>query len=149
MSQNDDQQEKSKVHVDISNLYNQITSFAATLSVCTVILNPQIAHAAEEIVSSGPPAWLPIATFLAGPVLGLFELVMLVRVPLAWFPATEAKLPWVLLVKSTEPLLSSTRKVIPPQGGVDVSPIVWFAISSLARELLIGPQGILILLQSK
>jgi len=107
------------------------------------------ALAAASESASSVPAWLPLAMFVAGPVLGLFELLMLVRIPLSWFPATEAKLPWRAIVVATEPLLVATRKVVPPQGGVDVSPVVWFAIISLVRELLVGGQGVLILLQNK
>ena len=33
--------------------------------------------------------------------------------------------------------------------GVDVSPIVWVAILSLANETLLGPQGILVILAKK
>ena len=38
---------------------------------------------------------------------------------------------------------SATRKLIPPIGGVDITPIIWFGIVSLARELLLGQQGLL------
>ncbi len=34
-------------------------------------------------------------------------------------------------------------------GGVDVSPIVWVALLSFINEILLGPQGILNLLQRK
>jgi YggT family protein len=32
---------------------------------------------------------------------------------------------------------------VPPIGGVDITPIIWFGIISLIRELLLGQQGIL------
>ena len=59
------------------------------------------------------------------------------------------KLPWSVAVKPTEPVLAPTRKAIPPVGGVDVSPIVWVAFLSFINEILLGPQGILNLLQRK
>ena len=34
-------------------------------------------------------------------------------------------------------------------GGVDVSPIVWVALLSFVNEILLGPQGILNLIQRK
>jgi YggT family protein len=43
----------------------------------------------------------------------------------------------------TEPLLIPTRKLIPPIGGVDITPIIWFGLVSLGRELLLGQQGLL------
>ncbi|NEP37475.1 YggT family protein, partial [Moorena sp. SIO3B2] len=35
------------------------------------------------------------------------------------------------------------RKIVPPIGGVDISPIIWVGIFSLLREILLGQQGIL------
>ncbi len=59
------------------------------------------------------------------------------------------KLPWSLAFKPTEPVLGPTRRAIPPVGGVDVAPIVWVALLSFCNEILLGPQGILNLLQRK
>ncbi len=59
------------------------------------------------------------------------------------------KLPWSIAVAPTEPVLKPTRQVIQPVGGVDVSPIVWVAFLSFVNEILLGPQGILNLLQRK
>ena len=49
----------------------------------------------------------------------------------------------------TEPLLVATRKVIPPLGGVDVTPVVWFGLISFLNEILVGPQGLLVLLSQQ
>ena len=46
---------------------------------------------------------------------------------------------------TTEFLLAFTRRVIPPIGGVDVTPVVWVGLISLTRELLVGQQGLLTL----
>jgi uncharacterized protein YggT (Ycf19 family) len=40
-------------------------------------------------------------------------------------------------------------QVIVPVNGVDISPIVWFAVISFFNEILLGPQGLLILLSQK
>jgi YggT family protein len=34
------------------------------------------------------------------------------------------------------------RKVVPPIGGVDISPIIWVGIITLLREVLLGQQGL-------
>ena len=47
----------------------------------------------------------------------------------------------------TEPTLKVTRKIVPLVGGVDVTPIVWVALISFFSEILLGPQGLLILVQ--
>ncbi|KGG13322.1 YggT family protein [Prochlorococcus sp. MIT 0601] len=50
---------------------------------------------------------------------------------------------WILFVFPTEPFLKNTRRLIPPIGGVDITPVIWFGIISLIRELLVGQQGII------
>lgn len=75
---------------------------------------------------------------------------MIIRIILSWYPKTDlAKAPWIYIAVPTEPLLRATRKVVPPVGGVDISPIVWFAIMSFVHEILVGPQGLLVLLEQK
>jgi|TARA_B100000683_G_scaffold34624_1_gene30280 YggT family protein len=39
--------------------------------------------------------------------------------------------------------------MIPPVGGVDVSPIVWVMTISFMNEILLGKQGLLVLLSNK
>lgn len=93
---------------------------------------------------------LEAAKFVAGPGINLFNFVMIIRIILTWYPKTDlAKIPWIFIAVPTEPLLRATRKVIQPVGGVDISPIVWFAIMSFVHEILVGPQGILVLMSRK
>lgn len=93
---------------------------------------------------------LEVAKFFAGPCINIFNFVMIVRIILTWYPKTDlAKVPWIFIAVPTEPLLRATRKVIQPVGGVDISPIVWFAIMSFVHEILVGPQGLLVLLSQK
>ncbi|CDF34220.1 unnamed protein product [Chondrus crispus] len=116
-----------------------------------------VAHALPALASL--PTALPLAEaslalsagkILAGPGINLFNFVMVVRIILSWYPKTDlAKPPWIYIAVPTEPLLSATRKIIPPVGGVDISPIVWFAIMSFVHEILVGPQGLLVLLGQK
>ena len=47
----------------------------------------------------------------------------------------------------TEPVLAPMRKIITPIGGVDITPIIGVATISFMNEILLGPQGILKLLQ--
>ena len=84
------------------------------------------------------------------PTLAAGSLLMIVRIVLTWFPEEKGKeAPWSIAVAPTEPLLRPTRKVIKPVDGLDVSPIVWVAGLSLVNELLLGPQGLLVLVQRK
>ena len=79
-----------------------------------------------------------------GPLFAVGTLLMVIRIVTTWYPETDlTKLPWSLVYLPTEWILIPTRQVVPPQFGVDVSPIVWVAIISFLNEILLGPQGIL------
>jgi len=80
--------------------------------------------------------------------LGLFLAVMTIlfifRIILTWYPQLNLKqFPYNLVAYPTEPFLAPLRKVIPPLGGVDITPIIWVGILTLIRELLLGQQGLL------
>ncbi len=69
------------------------------------------------------------------------------RIVLTWYPQVESrKFPFSIVIAPTEPLLVPARKLIPPIGGVDITPIVWVGILSLIREILVGQQGLITML---
>ncbi len=83
-------------------------------------------------------------SLVLGIILGIMILFFIVRIVLTWYPQVEStKFPFNLIVIPTEPFLSPTRKLIPPLGGVDITPIIWVGIVSLIREILLGQQGII------
>jgi YggT family protein len=88
-------------------------------------------------------------TSILKPTLTLAEVFFIVRIVMSWDPQldTGEKLPWAIFYRPTEPVLSVTRKVIKPIGGVDISPIIWTFILSLFNEIVLGPQGILVLIE--
>jgi YggT family protein len=51
--------------------------------------------------------------------------------------------PFNIIAWPTEPFLIPVRKLIPPLGGVDISPIIWVGICTLLREILLGQQGLI------
>ena len=111
--------------------------------------NLQAAEVLYELADVDAKTASTIASLL-GPVLSVGQLLMIVRIVLSWYPNINyGKLPWVLAVRPTEPILKPTRKVIPIVGGLDVTPVVWVALLSFINEILLGPQGILNLLQRK
>jgi len=80
--------------------------------------------------------------------LGLFFAVMtllfIFRIILTWYPQINLKqFPYNIVAFPTEPFLAPTRKMVPPLGGVDITPIIWVGIFTLLRELLLGQQGLL------
>lgn len=85
-----------------------------------------------------------LAAWIVGPVLSLYTLLFILRIVLTWYPQIELnKFPYALVAWPTEPLLIPVRKLVPPIGGVDISPVIWAGIVSLMRELLVGQQGLL------
>jgi YggT family protein len=80
-------------------------------------------------------------------VLVVMTFLFIFRIVLTWYPQVESqKLPFSLVMLPTEPFLAPSRKLIPPIGGVDITPIVWVGIISLIREVLVGQQGIITML---
>jgi YggT family protein len=89
---------------------------------------------------------LTISSWGLGLALALMTLLFILRIVLTWYPQIELNRGlWVIIAVPTEPFLAPTRKLIPPLGGVDISPILWVGIFSLLREILIGQQGLLTL----
>lgn len=101
-----------------------------------------IVRAAEAATFAGPLAAALKPTLFVG------QSLMLLRIVLSWFPEIkETEPPWLFAYIPTEPLLQPTRRVIPPAFGVDISPVVWLELFSFVGEVLVGPQGILNLIQ--
>lgn len=92
---------------------------------------------------------ITLANWGVGIGLGLMTLLFIFRIVLTWYPQADLEqFPFNLVVRPTEPFLVPVRKVIPPIGGVDISPIVWVGIVTLLREILVGQQGLLKMLGS-
>ena len=69
--------------------------------------------------------------------LEIYSLVLIVRVLLSWFPNLDWSNPVLTSVSSiTDPYLNAFRGLIPPLGGLDLSPILAFVALSLMQQLL-------------
>ena len=87
---------------------------------------------------------LPVVHLVLGLLLAVLTLAFLLRIVLTWYPQVDLKQgAWPLIAWPTEPVLSLTRRVVAPIGGVDVTPVIWVGLLSLLRELLVGQQGLL------
>ncbi|KAF6160800.1 hypothetical protein GIB67_036001 [Kingdonia uniflora] len=96
------------------------------------------------------PATAKLAIGILGPFFSAFGFLFVMRIIMSWYPKLPVgKLPYVLAYAPTEPILKQTRKIIQPLGGVDVTPVVWFALISFLNEILVGPQGLLVLLSQQ
>ena len=87
---------------------------------------------------------LPIIHLILSFCLAALTIAFLLRIVLTWYPRIDlSKGFWPVIAWPTEPILALSRTVIAPIGGVDVTPVIWVGLISLARELLVGQQGIL------
>ncbi|MBD2690777.1 YggT family protein [Anabaena catenula] len=85
-----------------------------------------------------------LTAWTLGPVLGVMTFLFIFRIVLTWYPQVNLnRLPFNLIAWPTEPFLVPLRKLVQPIGGVDITPIIWVAILSLIREILLGQQGLL------
>lgn len=88
-----------------------------------------------------------IAAWVLGPILGIMVFLFIFRIVLTWYPQVDAqRFPFNLVIWPTEPFLIPLRRIVPPIGGVDITPIIWVGIFSFLREILLGQQGLLTLL---
>lgn len=70
-------------------------------------------------------------------VLWIFQLVLLARVLLSWFPNVDRSNPVIQLVYSiTEPVLRPIRELLPQTGMMDLSPLIVFLIIQVVMRLL-------------
>ena len=159
----DEEEKEKESKVQKSSLF----ALGAVTALCAVggsavLLNPSEAFAMTtttsqhvlELAESNADALDPetaktIASIL-GPLFAVSEILFIVRIVMTWYPSVPiTKLPWVVAYVPTEPLLKPTRSAIPPVGGVDVSPIIWVGMISFLNEILLGKQGLLVLLSNK
>jgi YggT family protein len=85
-----------------------------------------------------------LAPWILGSLLGLMIFLFIFRIVLTWYPQVDLnRLPFNLVAWPTEPFLVPMRKIVPPIGGVDITPIIGVGIFSLLREILLGQQGLL------
>ncbi|KAL7139080.1 hypothetical protein ABFS83_09G027000 [Erythranthe nasuta] len=125
------------------------SSINAPLDAITAAI-PQSKLLENLVLADLDPATAKVAIGLLGPFLSGFGFLFIARIVMSWYPKLPLEeFPYVLAYAPTEPLLVQTRKVIPPLAGVDVTPVVWFALLSFMNEILVGPQGLLVLLSQQ
>ncbi|EYU42515.1 hypothetical protein ABFS82_09G027400 [Erythranthe guttata] len=125
------------------------SSINAPLDAITATI-PQSKLLENLVLADLDPATAKVAIGLLGPFLSGFGFLFIARIVMSWYPKLPLEeFPYVLAYAPTEPLLVQTRKVIPPLAGVDVTPVVWFGLLSFMNEILVGPQGLLVLLSQQ
>lgn len=70
-------------------------------------------------------------------ILQLFQLVLLARVLLSWFPNVDRSNQLVQLIFDiTEPVLKPVRQLLPQTGMIDFSPLIVFLLVSVLMRVL-------------
>jgi YggT family protein len=81
-------------------------------------------------------AWSAVGVL--GLVLNFFFWAILIQVILSWV-APQSQNPAVALIyQITDPIMAPARKLVPPMGGMDFSPIITFMLIQLAKILVVG-----------
>ncbi len=71
--------------------------------------------------------------------LQILTVLIIVRAVLSWVPTLDYGHPVIrLIVRITDPVLVPVRHVVPPIGGMDLSPLVAIILLQLAGALLVG-----------
>jgi YggT family protein len=68
----------------------------------------------------------------------LIYVILVLRILLTWFPNIDWwKQPFKFMHDFSEPFFAPFRKIIPPFGGLDISPIVAFLVLQLVFDLIL------------
>jgi YggT family protein len=73
---------------------------------------------------------------LIGPLVDLYSLMILGAVIISWLPVDRRNVLAGALYRLTEPALAPIRRVLPPMGGLDLSPMVLLILLRFLRRLL-------------
>ncbi len=74
---------------------------------------------------------------LVDPAVQFLTLLVIVRVLLTWIPSVDYGHPLIrLIARITDPILLPVRRILPPMGGLDLSPIIAILLLSLVGHLL-------------
>jgi len=80
------------------------------------------------VTSHKPNTAAGITGYVVFGLLGLYTVVILVRIFFSWVGASYANRLFRFTVRITEPLLGPLRKMLPTMGMFDVSPLIAYAI---------------------
>ncbi|MEP6742818.1 MAG: YggT family protein [bacterium] len=90
------------------------------------------------LVSLGAHSIIATMGYLVYGLLGLYSLLIFIRIILSWGTVSYKNRLMRFLVNATEPLLGPLRRRVPPVGAFDISPIVAFIIVWLLQAAVAG-----------
>jgi YggT family protein len=93
---------------------------------------------AGVMLSLSKHAVVPIIGYLLYGLLGLYSLLIFIRIIFSWVMVSYSNRVMRFLVNTTEPLLAPLRRMVPLVGNFDISPIVAFIIVWLFQAAIAG-----------
>jgi len=94
------------------------------------------------VASPRPPPLLCYNTImylliLVDRAITLLTILIVIRALLSWIPAVDYRHPLIgLLIRITDPILAPVRRLLPPIGGMDLSPLIAILLLNLAGQLV-------------
>lgn len=67
-------------------------------------------------------------------LLSIYSFAIIVYILMSWFPGARESVIGVFLQKICEPFLEPFRKIIPPLGMIDISPLIAMLVLTFARS---------------
>ena len=78
------------------------------------------------------------ATGIVSLILNFYFFAIIIQIILSWVaPHTHSPI-LALLLQLTEPVMAPARKILPPMGGMDFSPILTFMMIQVLKMVLVG-----------
>ena len=78
-----------------------------------------------------------ILYYLVSALVRVLELAILARVLLSWVSVSRDNRLVSIILEITEPILGPIRRVVPPLGGLDLSPMIAWILIEMAQRVLL------------
>ena len=93
---------------------------------------------AGVLLSTQRHAIVPVVGYVLYGLLAFYSLLIFIRILFSWVMISYSNRIMRFLVKTTEPFLGPLRRIVPPLGTFDISPIVGFLIIWLFQSAIAG-----------
>ncbi|WP_455661894.1 YggT family protein [Pradoshia sp.] len=77
---------------------------------------------------------------IAGSLIEIYSWALIIYILMSWFPGARESSIGSFLARICEPFLDPFRKIIPPLGMIDISPLVAILVLNLAARGIIALQ---------
>ena len=78
-----------------------------------------------------------ILYYVVSALVRVLELAILARVLLSWVSVSRDNRLVSIILEITEPILGPIRRVVPPLGGLDLSPMIAWILIEMAQRVLL------------